>query len=114
MTLVNRSMVVGVGDGDFGLVCGLLAFKGRIDLDCLKPAVELAHVAFQTEALVRCAGLPLFIYYLQFQELNRAHLHAGAAACAVLLINPDFNLYNVLFSYFGHNDLHKNEARVSR
>jgi len=114
MTLVNRSMVVGVREGNPGLVCGLLAFKGRIDLDCLKPTVELAHVAFQTEALVRCAGLPLFIYYLQFQELNRAHLHAGAAACAVLLINPDFNLYNVLFSYFGHNDLHKSEARVSR
>jgi len=114
MMLVNRSMVVGVRNGHPGLVCGLLAFKGRIDLDCLKPAVELAHVALEAEALVRRAGLPLFIHYLQFQELNRAHLHTGAAAGALFLINPYFNLYNILFSYFGHGFLHKSEARVSR
>ena len=55
--------MMGVRDGNPGLVSRLLAFKGRIDLDCLKAAVEFAHVALQAEALVRRTGLSLFIYY---------------------------------------------------
>lgn len=64
LTFVNRSMVMGVGDGYLSLISRLLAFKGRINLDRLKPAVEFTHVTLQAKALVRRTRLFLLIHDL--------------------------------------------------
>ena len=88
--------------GDFCLVGCLLAFKRRENLDCLIAAMKFTHVVFQTEALVRCAGLSLVINNFQFQEIKRTNFHTGATAHAFLLINLNPNLNDFIFRYFWH------------